>query len=314
MIETILTQAFLLTCLTAMFRRATPLLFGSLGEAFAERPGVLNLGIEGTMLMGASVGFITTYSTGNLWLGVLLAALAGILLSLIMAFLSVTLGAQQHVAGLGITFLGTGLSFFLYRALVAPEGGVPPTITPFYSVAIPGLSKIPILGPAIFEQPALVYIALLIVPLSAFIFYRTAFGLGMTAVGQNPKAADTAGVNVFRIRYLCLIIAGALSGIAGAWLPLAQSNQFLPLMTAGRGWICIALVIFGNWSPLKILGGALLFGGIDALQSTFQAIGIAFPFRILQILPYILTIVILAAVARKATYPAALLKPYRREG
>lgn len=313
MIETVLTQAFLITFLSAMFRMATPLLFGTLGEAFAERSGVLNLGIEGTMLMGASVGFIATYWTGNLWLGVLFAALAGIAMSLIMAVLSVTLGAQQHVAGLGVTFLGTGLSFYLYRILVAEEGGVPPTVDPFRPISIPILGEIPVLGPTLFEQPLLVYIALVLVPITAFIFYRTTFGLQMSAVGQNPKAADTAGGNVFRIRYICLFIAGALAGVAGAWLSLAQSNQFLPLMTAGIGWVCIALVIFGNWDPTRILGGALLFGGIDAIQSTFRAVGILFPYRILQMLPYILTIVILIAVARRATYPAALLKPYRRE-
>jgi simple sugar transport system permease protein len=309
----ILTYTFFITFLAMTFRMATPILLGTLGEAFAERSGVLNLGIEGTMLMGASIGFMTTYFAGDLWLGILAAAFVGMLMGLLMAFLSVTLGAQQHVAGLGITFLGTGLSFFLYRLFVAPEGGVPPTITPFRPIEIPGLGGIPVLGETIFTQPALVYLALILVPIVGFILYRTTLGLKITAVGQNPKAADTAGINVFRTRYLCLLIMGALAGIAGAWFSMAQSSQFLPGMTMGRGWVCIAVVIFCNWSPYRILGGALLFGGIDALQTTFAALGIAFPYRILQMLPYIFTIIILVAVARRATYPAALLKPYRRE-
>jgi simple sugar transport system permease protein len=292
---------------------AAPVLLGTIGEAFAERSGVLNLGIEGTMLMGASVGFIVALFTGNLWLGVLAAALTGMLMGLLMAFLSVTLGAQQHVAGLGVTFLGTGLSFYLYRLFVAPEGGVPPTITPFRPIEIPYLSRIPVLGQTLFTQPALVYLALLLVLIVGFIFYRTTFGLSMTAIGQNPKAADTAGISVVHIRYICLLLAGTLAGIAGAWFSMVQSSQFLPGMTAGRGWVCIALIVFANWSPYRILGGALLFGGVDALQTTFSALGIPFPYRILQMLPYIFTIIILVIVVRKVIYPAALLKPYWRE-
>ena len=309
----ILTYTFFITFLAMTFRMATPVLLGTLGEAFAERSGVLNLSIEGTMLMGASIGFMAAYFTGDLWLGVLAAAFMGMLMGLLMAFLSVTLGAQQHVAGLGITFLGTGLSFFLYRLFVAPEGGVPPTITPFRPIEIPGLSGIPVLGETIFTQPPPVYLALILVPIVGFIFYRTTLGLKITAVGQNPKAADTAGINVFRTRYICLLIAGTLAGIAGAWFSMVQSSQFLPGMTMGRGWVCIALVIFCNWSPYRILGGALLFGAVDAFQTTAAALGVAFPYRILQMFPYIFTIIILVAVARRATYPAALLKSYRRE-
>ncbi|MEM2896114.1 MAG: ABC transporter permease [Candidatus Bathyarchaeia archaeon] len=309
----VLTYTFLITFIAMSFRMATPILLGTLGEAFAERSGVLNLGIEGTMLMGASIGFIAALLTGNLWFGILVAAFVGMLMGLLMAFLSVTLGAQQHVAGLGTTFFGTGLSFYLYRLFVAPEGGVPPTITPFRPIEIPGLREIPVLGPTLFTQPALVYLALLLIPITGIIFYRTTFGLNMIATGQDPKAVDTAGINIFRIRYLCLLIAGTLAGVAGAWFSMVQSSQFLPGMTMGRGWVCIALVIFANWSPYRILGGALIFGGVDALQTTLSALGVAFPYRILQMLPYIFTIIILMMVARRATYPAALLKPYRRE-
>lgn len=309
----ILTYTFLVTFLAMTFRMATPVLLGTLGEAFAERSGVLNLGIEGTMLMGASIGFMAAYFRRNLLTGIAAAAFIGMVMGLLMAFLSVTLGAQQHVAGLGMSFLGTGLSFFLYRLLVAPEGGVPPTIVPFRPVEIPGLSEIPVLGPTIFTQPLLVYMAMVLVPVIGFIFHRTTFGLNVTAVGHNPKAADTAGIDVYRTRFLCLVIAGALAGVSGAWFSMAQSSQFLPGMTMGRGWVCIALVIFANWNPYRILGGALLFGGMDALQTTFSALGVRFPYRILQMLPYVFTIVILVAIARRATYPAALLQPYRRE-
>ncbi len=313
MIGEVITATFIISFLAATLRMAVPLLFGTIGEAFAERSGILNLGIEGMMLMGASVAFTTTFYTGSLWLGVGVAALVGILLGLLMAFLTVTMGAQQHVSGLGVFFLGMGLSFYLYRIFVGELGGVPPTVTPFRPIYIPLLGDIPVLGPILFQQYVLVYIALLLVPIAAFIFDRTTLGLQITAVGQNPKAADTAGINVFRIRYLCLMVAGALSAIGGAWFSIAQSSMFLPLMTAGRGWVCIALVVFGNWMPYRILIGALLFGGIDALQTSLQAVGVAFPYRILQMLPYIFTIIVLVAVARRATYPAALLKPYRRE-
>lgn len=304
---------FLTTLLAATFRSSVPLIFGTVGEAFAERSGVLNLGIEGMMLMGASVGFITVYFTESLWLGVLTAVFVAMLMGLLMAFLTVTIGAQQHVAGLGVTFTGMGMSLFLHRILVSVGGGVPPSVDAFSPISIPLLSEIPIIGSSFFRQYTLFYLALLLIPVAAFVLYRTNLGLKISAVGQNPKAADTAGVNVFRIRYICLLIAGALAGVAGAWFSLAQTNQFLPLMTAGRGWVCIALVIFGAWDPAKILGGALIFGGIDGLSVTVKSMGLAFPTRVLDMLPYVFTIVILVIAVRKATYPAALLEPYRRE-
>lgn len=304
---------FLTTLLAATFRSAAPLIFGTVGEAFAERSGILNLGIEGMMLMGASVGFITVYFTESLWLGVGLAMLVATLMGLLMAFLTVNIGAQQHVAGLAITFTGTGMSLYLHRVLVSVGGGVPPSVEGFSPISIPFLREMPIIGSSFFRQYSLFYLALIIVPIAAFVIYKTNFGLKVSAVGQNPKAADTAGVNVFRTRYVCLLIAGALAGIAGAWFSLAQTNQFLPQMTAGRGWVCIALVIFGTWDPFKILGGALIFGGIDGLSITVESMGIAFPTRVLDMLPYIFTIVILVMAVRRATYPAALLEPYRRE-
>jgi len=307
-------ELVMITSILAMaFRMAAPLIYGTIGEAFAERAGVLNLGIEGMMLMGASAGFLVGYGTGDLWLGVGAAAVVGIMLGLVMAFFTVTLGAQQHVAGLGLTIACTGLSFYIYRISIVDVGGVPPHVQPFGTIPIPYLSDIPVLGDVIFNQHALIYIGIILVPLAAFILFKTKFGLSIRAVGENPSAADTAGINVFRIRYLCLAIAGGLSAIGGAWLSLSQSGMFLPGLTQGRGWVCIALVVFCNWSPLRILGGALLFGGIDALQLTLQGIGWRIPYQLLLMMPYVMTIIALVAVARRAKVPAALLSSYKRE-
>jgi len=294
-------------------RMAIPLIYGTIGETFSERAGILNLGIEGMMLMGASTGFLVGYSTGNLWLGVLAAAVTGILLGLIMAFLTVSIGAQQHVAGLGLTIACSGFSFYLYRISIAEVGGIPPHVDPFATIPIPYLNQIPIIGEVLFDQHALAYIGLILVPISAFILFKTRFGLSIRAVGENPNAAATAGIDVFKVRYLCLVIAGALSAVGGAWLSLAQSGVFLPGLTQGRGWVCIALVVFANWSPLRVLAGALLFGGIDAGQLSLQGIGWNIPYQLFLMLPYVLTILALIAVSRRARAPAALLLSYKRE-
>jgi len=299
--------------LSATMRLATPLIYGTIGENFSERAGVLNLGIEGMMLMGASTGFLVGYSSGNLWLGVIAAAMIGVLLGMIMAFLTVSIGAQQHVAGLGLTIACSGFSFYIYRVTIENVGGVQPHVEPFATIPIPYLSQIPILGKVLFDQHALAYLGLILVPVSAFILFRTRFGLALRAVGENPNAAATAGIDVFKMRYLCLCIAGALSAIGGAWLSLAQSGMFLPGLTQGRGWVCIALVVFANWSPFRVLAGALLFGGIDAVQLSLQSVGWQIPYQLFLMLPYVLTIAALIAVSRRARAPAALLSSYKRE-
>ncbi len=302
-------EAFLVGLIAATLRVATPLILGTLGELFSERSGILNLGIEGTMFLGAFTGFAVAYLTGSLWLGLLAAILAGILAGLLMGVFTVTLGVNQHVSGLGITLLMTGISLFLYRVIFG-ERSVQPSIPTFSKVSPFG--DTPILGP-IFEQYLLTYIAIALVPLVWWVLYRTSFGLRLRAVGENPEAADAAGINVFRIRYIALAIGGGLMAAGGAFLSLAQLGSFIFGIIAGRGWVCIALIIFANWIPSRVLWGALLFGGVSALQLRLQSTGAQLPYELFLALPYLVTILALVLAGRSATAPAALLKPYRRE-
>jgi len=296
----------------ATMRMATPIIFATLGEILSERAGVLNLGIEGIMLMGAMTGFLVTYSSGSIWLGVLAAAGIGMVLGLLMAFLAVYLGLSQHVSGLGITLFATGLAMFIYR-LHFGSPTVPPIIEPFKQITIPLLSKIPVIGPGLFTQYSLTYIAWLLIPALSILLYKTKIGLKIRTVGENPVVADTVGVNVLLTRTLCLVAGGALMGIGGAFLTLAHQNMFLIDVIGGRGWVAIAMVIFGNWDPVKGACGALIFGFLDGLQLRLQGLGVAISFHVFLMIPYLLTIVALISVSRKASVPAGLLKPYRRE-
>jgi general nucleoside transport system permease protein len=245
-----------------------------------------------------------------LWVGLLAAMLSGVLMASLMALLTVTLGVNQHVSGLGITLLATALSLFGFR-LVFGQSSVLPRVDPFPQVVLAGSA--PILGP-ILSQYLLTFIAFLgLVPLSWWVLYRTNFGLAIRSVGENPEAADAAGINVFRIRYLALIIGGALMAVGGAFLSLAQLGSFSPGIIAGRGWVAIALVIFARWDPVRGMWGALLFGGVFALQLRLQTLGFRLPYEVLLALPYLVTILALAIAGRNAAYPGAYLKPYRRE-
>jgi len=304
--------AFISGLMGAMMRMATPIIFATLGEILSERAGVLNLGIEGIMLMGAMTGFLVTFSTGSVWLGVLAAAGMGMLLAVLMAFLAVYLGLSQHVSGLGITLFATGLAMFIYR-LYFGSPTVPPIVKPFQQIALPVLSKIPVIGPGLFTQYSLTYVAWILIPLMSILLYKTKVGLKIRTVGENPVVADTVGVNVNLTRTLCLVAGGALMGIGGAFLTLAHQNMFLIDVIGGRGWVAIAMVIFGNWDPVKGTIGALIFGLLDGLQLRLQSVGVAIPFHIFLMIPYLLTIVALISVSRRAAVPASLLKPYRRE-
>jgi simple sugar transport system permease protein len=303
-------DTFLIGLIAATLRVATPLIYGTLGELFCERSGVLNLGIEGTMFFGSFVGFAVAKTTGNLWLGLLAAIISGVLAGLLMALFSVSLGVNQHVSGLGITLLLQAVSLFGFR-LIFGESKIPPSTEPFQRV--PLLGNLPILGP-IFDQYLLTYIAILMVPIAAWVIYRTNFGLNIRAVGENPEAADAAGINVYRTRYSALMIGGGLMAVGGAFLSIAQLGAFTFGIIAGRGWVCIALIIFANWIPSRVLWGALFFGGSFALQLRLQTIStFKLPYEFFLALPYVVTIIALAIAGRNATGPAAVLKPYKRE-
>lgn len=306
-------QIFQIGFFAALLRIATPLILASLGEMFAERAGVLNLGIEGIMLLSAMTGFSTAFFTGSLWLGLLAAMATGMVMGALMGLLTVTLGLSQHVSGIGVTLLCTGFAFFFYR-LIFGQPGVPPSIEAFATVKVPLLSDIPVIGAVLFDQFALVYIALLAVPVAAFVLFRTPWGLSLRAVGESPRAADSAGVNVALTRYQALILGGAFMGAAGAFLSMAQFNAFTFGVISGRGWVCIALVVFGQWSPWKCAVGALIFAAIDTLQLRLQASNVIdVPYQVFLMLPFVLTIVAMAAVSRNARAPAALLTPFRKE-
>jgi general nucleoside transport system permease protein len=289
-------------------RLATPYLFAAIGEMFVQSSGVLNLGVDGIMLMGAFSGFYVAMITGNLWLGVLAAAVTGILMGLMMAVVSVTLKAVQGISGIGLQLFGLGLSTLLFKTVL--EGTVK-SIRGFQPIKIPLLGDIPFVGDTMFNHNILVYSAFLLVPVAAFIMNKTTLGLKIRAVGQNPQAADTLGVSVNGIRYLTLSIGGGLAGIAGASLSLALINLFAEDMTNGMGFIAVALVYFGSWRPSGILLGSLIFSFVNAFQLWVQVKGVNIPSDVAIMLPYILTILALVFAVRRAT-PAALTKPFER--
>lgn len=309
----VLLELLQVSFLAAIVRIACPLFFATLGEMFCERAGILNLGIEGIMVISALAGFAATYYTGSPYAGLLAAMVIGSIFNALMGLLTVSLGVNQHVSGLGITMLCVGLAFFTYR-LVFGQPASPIEIVPFHEVPIPLLSQIPVIGPAVFDQFVIVYAAIVAVPLAAVILNHTPWGLNLRMVGENPYAADSAGVNVARVRYQALIIGGALMGVGGAFLSLAIAQTFTFGVISGRGWVCIALVVFGQWKPLRCAFAAILFAFIDALQLSLQAIGLGgIPPPFFLMLPFVMTIVAMAFVSRHAVAPSALLQPFRKE-
>ncbi|CBS88646.1 ABC transporter permease [Azospirillum lipoferum] len=287
---------------TAVLRIATPYVLGTLGELLCERAGVLNLGIEGIMTLGAMAGWMAVYQGADLWTGVLVAASCGALLGLLHAALTVPLGLSQHVTGIGVTLLGTSLSYFVYR-LVLPQASTPPTVEPFQPLGLPGA----------LAQTPLTYLAFLLVAVVAYVLYRTPVGLAVRMVGENPAAAEAQGLNVTAIRIGAVMAGSALMALAGAFLTLSAFNAFFFNMVNGRGWICIALVVFASWRPGKAMLGALLFAVFDALQLRLQqASGGVLPYQLFLMMPYLLSILALVLVARRASYPRALMIPYRK--
>lgn len=300
---------WILEFIAADLRTMTPILLAALGMLFSERAGMVNIGAEGILLIGALAGAAGSFFFGNVWIGAMVAMLAGALMALIFAYLTVSLYADQIVVGAGMNVLGLGLSTSIARVIFGVNT-LPPKIDAYEIVPVPLLEKIPFLGGAFFQQKLLVYIAILLVPAVHFILYRTDIGLKIRAAGEHPKACDTLGINVFRIRYGTLLVSGLFLGLAGSYVSLGLLSFFTENMISGRGFIALAAVVFGKWKPRGLLFAALLFGAGDALQYRLQASGTTVPYQFLLMVPYVLTIAALIGVVGKARGPAARGKPY----
>jgi ABC-type uncharacterized transport system permease subunit len=297
----------------AAIRIASPLIFATLGELICERAGVLNLGIEGIMVAGAFAGWMAVYSGTGLWTGVCVAMLVGMLFGLLHSTLTVPFGLSQHVVGLGVTLLATSSTYYAYR-LALPEVTSPPKIEAFQPYEIPILSDIPLLGPALFSQTPLTYLAFVLVAVVSVVLYRTPLGLAVRAAGENPAAVAAQGLSVTAIRMGAVMVGSGLMAVGGAFLTMSAFDSFFFEMVNGRGWICIALVVFGSWRPGKALLGAVLFAAFDALQIRVQqtSLGTRIPYQIFLMMPYILSIFALILMSRRAEVPAALMVPFNK--
>jgi len=309
MISDLLSVTVFIGILASGIRLATPYLYAAIGETFGQRSGVLNLGVEGQMLLGAFAAFYVAFKTESLWLGVLTAMLVGGLMGLAMAYVTVNLKAQQGISGIGFYLFGLGMSDLLFQKLM----GTVETVQGFPKIYFPGLSDIPGIGEIFFNHNILVYGAYLLVPIAWFVLNKTTLGLKIRSVGENPDAADSLGVNVGRIRYFTIILGGTLSGIAGASLSVGLLNVFQQNMTSGQGFIAVALVYFGAWRPVGVLGGALLFSMVNSLQLWIQIKNIPIPSEIAVMMPYVLTILVLVLTVSRVRAPSALTKPFERE-
>jgi simple sugar transport system permease protein len=310
MIADLFTAQVLIGVATSGIRLATPYLYAALGETFGQRSGVLNLGVDGMMLMGAYMGFFVVSRTENLWLGLLAAVLIGGLMGLAMAFISVTLQAEQGISGIGVYLFGLGMSDLLFQKTL----GTVETVSGFRPLAIPLLSEIPVIGEIFFNHNILVYGAYLLVPVSWFVLNKTNLGLKIRAVGENPEAADSLGVSVAGVRYFTVTLGGMLSGAAGASLSIALLNVFQVNLTNGLGFIAVALVYFGGWRPLGVLAGSLIFSLVNALQVWVQVLGIPVPSEYAVMMPYVLTILVLVISVQRVRQPSALTKIFERGG
>jgi simple sugar transport system permease protein len=308
--ESILRVSFFIGILASGVRLATPYLYAALGETLSQRSGVLNLGVEGQMLMGAFAAFYVTFQTGNVWLGMVAAMVVGLVMGLAMAFVSVNLQAVQGISGIGFYLFGLGMSTLLFQMLL----GTVETVSGFSPVDIPLLSDIPVIGEIFFRQNVLVYIAFALVPIVHFVLQKTTLGLKIRAVGENPEAADSLGVSVAGVRYITVTLGGLLSGVAGASMSIALLNVFQQNMTSGLGFIAVALVYFGGWRPVGVMLGALLFSMVNALQLRLQVEGVPVPSDLMVMMPYVLTIIALVLTVQRVRSPSALTKPFKREG
>lgn len=307
-----LTTTFIVGFLASSIRLATPLLLAALGETFAERSGVLNIGVEGLMVIGAFAGFLGSHFTGNPWIGALCSLIAGVLMSCQHAYLTATLAKDQIVSGLATNFFALGLVIFGYRAIFGMPIDAPRAPT-FEACLIPVLSKIPYLGDIFFDQNVWVYISWLLVPVCYFFLFKTAWGLKVTAVGENHSAAEAAGISVAAIRFQTVLIGGGLAGLGGMVLALTQLGFFTEMMVTGRGFIAIAIVLFGRWHPLRIFGAAMIFGVADAMQIRFQTMGAASIIspHLLVAFPYLLTLIVVLISVGGNVMPKTLCIPYK---
>lgn len=311
MISELLQASVIIGILHSGIRLAAPYLYAALGETVAQRSGVLDLGVDGIMLMGAFSAFYVVYETGNLWLGVAAAIFVGILMGVLMSVISVTYQAEQGISGIGLYMFGLGLSSLLFRVLIGSVEG----ISGFTELYIPVLSDIPVIGDIFFNHSILIYLAYFMVLVIWFLFEKTTLGLKVRAVGQNPEAADSLGVGVNRVRYFGVIFGAAMAGVAGATLSIDLLNVFQDNITNGLGFIAVALVYFGGWRPLGVLLGSLLFATVSSLQLWGQALDIQLlPSDLMVMLPYVLTIIVLIFSSGRVRQPAALNKPFERSG
>ncbi len=311
--ENLTVAAIILGILHSGIRLATPYLYAAIGETFSQRSGVLNLGVEGVMMMGAFIGFYTVFKTGNPWLGLLAAIAIGLLMGLLMGIVSITLQAEQGISGIGMFMFGVGMSSMLFKTLLGTVEGVDGFSELKFCVSDSFcLADVPVLGDIFFSHSIMTYGAFALVPLAWWIMNKTTWGLKIRAVGQNPEAVDSLGVNVTAVRYASVMIGSALAGVAGASLSISLLGIFQENMTNGMGFIAVALVYFGSWRAVGVLIGALLFSSVNALQLWVQVLNLNIPSDVAVMLPYLLTIIALALPFRRSMQPAALTKPFER--
>ncbi len=307
-----MTLDFIISLLSGTLRTSTPILLAALGQVYTQKSGILDLSVEGTMIVSCLAAFAAAFFSQSLLIGLLAAVLTGILYSSLMAFLCITVRANQVIAGTALTMLGTGLASFMYRVIFGIRE-LPPIIQSFKPIHFGPLGNIPVIGPILFSHNITIYLALILVFVTWFVMNRTVFGLQVHAVGEYPRAADSKGIRVRTIRYASVMLGGLYSGLAGASMSLGFMNTYTDHMIAGRGFIAIAVVVFARWHPVKALGAALLFGGANTLQMRMQSIGMDIPNQLLQALPYILTVVVLLGVSKHVNFPSAFGTPYSRE-
>ncbi len=305
-----LTSIVIVSLIATTLQTMTPILFAALGETVAERAGVYNMGLEGTMLMAAFASFAAMHATGSGLVGIGAGAMTGLVVCLLLGLLAVLLQVEQIIAGLALNLLAIGATGFAYRVLY-PSGSLP-TITPIPSPDIPILSTLPLLGPALFQQSLLTYLALAMVPVTAFFLFRTRAGLQLRCAGENPKALDTRGLSVPARQLAALTFSGLMGGVAGAFIVVTAANQWVPNISNGRGWLAIVAVIAGGWRPGRVLIATLVFAFLDAVQIQAQGIGVKMPFQVLLAAPYVLAIVFLVVQRSRAAAPAMLGSVYRR--